>query len=156
MPVLWGSQSWLQPAFSRPPGGSMSRAWLKRPPGKAAAGKIACPTLSRILGVLLAADHWRRLRLEPVRLLPGKRNDRGVDRRNGQQQQREYRDDHHLSRSCGASLGHQTPNPWAAPVDSSTITELWLGSPHSGEMRILRSKVCAFGGNVLHCPRSWR
>jgi hypothetical protein len=36
----------------------MTRAWLKKPPGKAAAGKIACPTLKGILVVLPAADHW--------------------------------------------------------------------------------------------------
>jgi hypothetical protein len=36
----------------------MTRRWLKKPPGKAAAGKIACPTLKGILVVLPAADHW--------------------------------------------------------------------------------------------------
>jgi hypothetical protein len=36
----------------------MTRTWLKKPPGKAAAGKIACPTLKGIFVVLPAADHW--------------------------------------------------------------------------------------------------
>jgi len=35
----------------------MTRTWLRKPPGKAAAGKIACPTLKGILVVLPAADH---------------------------------------------------------------------------------------------------
>jgi hypothetical protein len=35
----------------------MTRTWLKKPPGKAAAGRIACPTLKGILVVPPAADH---------------------------------------------------------------------------------------------------
>src|ERR1035438_5475886 len=41
---LWGSQSWLQPAFSRPLPGAKTPASPEKPPKKAAAGKIACPT----------------------------------------------------------------------------------------------------------------
>ena len=40
--VSWGSQSWLPPAFSRR---SVDATTRSKPPGKAAAGKIACPTL---------------------------------------------------------------------------------------------------------------
>jgi hypothetical protein len=36
----WGSQSWLPTAFSRRVGDNT----VPEPPGKAAAGKIACPT----------------------------------------------------------------------------------------------------------------
>ena len=44
--VTWGSQSWLQPAFSRR---SASAPIPKEPPEKAAAGKIACPTMQGYL-----------------------------------------------------------------------------------------------------------
>jgi hypothetical protein len=35
----------------------MTRTWPEKPPGKAAAGKIACPTIKGIVVVLLAANH---------------------------------------------------------------------------------------------------
>jgi hypothetical protein len=38
----WGSQSWLPPAFSR----RWADDTRSEPPGKAAAGKIACPTVA--------------------------------------------------------------------------------------------------------------
>src|ERR1035438_8576104 len=42
--ALWGSQSWLQPAFSRPSAGHAGSLMTQEPPEKAAAGKIARPT----------------------------------------------------------------------------------------------------------------
>jgi hypothetical protein len=45
--------------FQPAPTGAMTRTWLKKPPGKAAAGKIACPTVKDILVVLPATDHYR-------------------------------------------------------------------------------------------------
>jgi hypothetical protein len=51
-PKLWGSQSWLQPAFSRPLPGRRLAHVPKKPPEKAAAGKIARPTTN--------AEHRRR------------------------------------------------------------------------------------------------
>jgi hypothetical protein len=41
---LWGSQSWLQPAFSRLLTDVRTRPWPEGPPKKSAAGKIARPT----------------------------------------------------------------------------------------------------------------
>ena len=41
---LWGSQSWLQPAFSRLWIDTTIYFWPKRAASKAAAGKIARPT----------------------------------------------------------------------------------------------------------------
>jgi hypothetical protein len=49
---LWGSQSWLQPAFQPASTGWKDSRGAKKPPGKAAAGKIACPTAN--------AEHRRR------------------------------------------------------------------------------------------------
>jgi hypothetical protein len=43
--------------FQPAPGGSDDPHMAEKPPGKAAAGKIACPTLKGILVVLPAADH---------------------------------------------------------------------------------------------------
>ena len=37
----------------------MTRTWLKKPPGKAAAGKIACPTLDRMADRGAAGVAWR-------------------------------------------------------------------------------------------------
>jgi hypothetical protein len=41
----WGGQFWLQPAFSRLSPGSQTRHASEEPPKKAAAGKIARPTI---------------------------------------------------------------------------------------------------------------
>src|SRR5450759_3692910 len=50
MPHPCGEATWKWPTsragFSRLLPGAMTRTWLKKPPGKAAAGKIACPTLT--------------------------------------------------------------------------------------------------------------
>jgi len=43
--LVWGSQFWLQPAFSRHPAGRKTRRDPKEPPKKAAAGKNARPTI---------------------------------------------------------------------------------------------------------------
>jgi hypothetical protein len=43
---LWGSQSWLQPAFSRLSRTRALAGGSQEPPKKAAAGKIARPTTS--------------------------------------------------------------------------------------------------------------
>ena len=40
----WGSQSWLQPAISRLFRTTSTRRWAEKPPGKAAATRIGCPT----------------------------------------------------------------------------------------------------------------
>src|ERR1035438_9308001 len=47
---LWGSQSWLPPAFSRRLLGSETLAGTNKPPKKRPQGKIACPT--KLLGFL--------------------------------------------------------------------------------------------------------
>src|SRR5580700_12344089 len=50
---LWGSQSWLQPAFSRLWLGMKMRPWHEEPPKKAAAGRIACPTIVPTMALAL-------------------------------------------------------------------------------------------------------
>jgi Cytochrome C oxidase, cbb3-type, subunit III len=52
---LWGSQSWLQPAFNRRWRARRLPHRREKPPKKAAAGKIACPTILLLSLLLLSA-----------------------------------------------------------------------------------------------------